>query len=186
MKGLVRLLRLLRPGKLDSFDLAQAEGDVASQLIDEDDEGAEVNRPSGDVSVPNSPVSSRTAAVSDSAFANDDGSRRMSAIVDDDLGWDSKNISRLEHSTIMNCGNLIRCKTHLNFLNFSPSDLCMLHSLEMLYIQPNQDGEDIDPPEPFLLDRDRDSALGSQHSVASARLQSSTLSSVSSSGLRRY
>ena len=90
------MLRLLKPGKLDSFDLAQAEDDVASQLIDEGDEGAEVNRPSGDVSVPNSPVSSRAAATTDSAFANDDESRRMSAVVDDDLGWDSKHFKNLK------------------------------------------------------------------------------------------
>ena len=70
--------------------MAQAEDDVASQLIDDGEGGEEVNRPSGDVSVPNSPASSRTAAASDSAFANDDESRRMSAVLDDDLGWDSK------------------------------------------------------------------------------------------------
>ena len=86
----------LKTRKLDSFDLAQAEDDVASQLIDEGDEGAEVNRPSGDVSVPNSPVSSRAAATTDSAFANDDESRRMSAVVDDDLGWDSKHFKNLK------------------------------------------------------------------------------------------
>ena len=70
----------------------EAEEDVASQLIDDGEGGGEVNRPSGEVSVPNSPVSSRAAAATDSAFANDDESRRMSAVVDDDLGWDSKHL----------------------------------------------------------------------------------------------
>ena len=75
--------------------MAQAEDDVAIQLIDDGEGGEEVNRPSGGVSVPNSPASSRAAAASDSAFANDDESRRMSAVIDDDLGWDSKHFESL-------------------------------------------------------------------------------------------
>ena len=58
---------------------------MASHLIDDGDVGFVVNRPIGEDSVPNSPVSSRAAAATDSAFANDDESRRISAVVEDDL-----------------------------------------------------------------------------------------------------
>ena len=58
---------------------------MASHLIDDGDVGFVVNRPIGEDSVPNSPASSRAAAATDSAFANDDESRRISAVVEDDL-----------------------------------------------------------------------------------------------------
>lgn len=125
-----------RPGELSSLpelpameEEEEADRVVTRSLIESEsgeEGGEEVNRPSG------SPVSSRAAAATDSAFANDDESSRISALVDDDL-----------------------------------------------------DDAEIGPPEPFLLEHDRDSALGSQRSVNSARLQSSTLSSMSSGGLRR-
>ena len=62
----------------------EAERVEVSQLIESGEGGEEVNRPLG------SPVSSRAATATDSAFANDDDSSRISALVDDDLGWSSK------------------------------------------------------------------------------------------------
>ena len=80
-----------RPGELSSLpelpameEEEEAERVVASQLIESGEGGEEVNRPSG------SPVSSRAVAATDSAFANDDESSRISASVEDDLGWSSK------------------------------------------------------------------------------------------------
>ena len=81
-----------RPGELSSLpelpameEEEEADRVVTRSLIESGEEGGEeVNRPSG------SPVSSRAAAATDSAFANDDESSRISALVDDDLGWSSK------------------------------------------------------------------------------------------------
>ena len=80
-----------RPGELSSLpelpameEEEEADRVVTRSLIESGEGGEEVNRPSG------SPVSSRAAAASDSAFANDDESSRISALVDDDLGWSSK------------------------------------------------------------------------------------------------
>ena len=80
-----------RPGELSSLpelpameEEEEADRVVTRSLIESGEGGEEVNRPSG------SPVSSRAAAATDSAFANDDESSRISALVDDDLGWSSK------------------------------------------------------------------------------------------------
>ena len=80
-----------RPGELSSLpelpameEEEEADRVVTRSLIESGEGGEEVNRPSG------SPVSSRAAAATDSAFANDDESSRISALVDDDLGWSAK------------------------------------------------------------------------------------------------
>ena len=82
-----------RPGELSSLpelpameEEEEADRVVTRSLIESEsgEGGEEVNRPSG------SPASSRAAAATDSAFANDDESSRISALVDDDLGWSSK------------------------------------------------------------------------------------------------
>ena len=82
-----------RPGELSSLpelpameEEEEADRVVTRSLVESEsgEGGEEVNRPSG------SPVSSRAAEATDSAFANDDESSRISALVDDDLGWSSK------------------------------------------------------------------------------------------------
>ena len=80
-----------RPGELSSLpelpameEEEEADRVVTRSLIESGEGGDEVNRPSG------SPVSSRAAAATDLAFANDDESGRISALFDDDLGWSSK------------------------------------------------------------------------------------------------
>ena len=84
-----------RPGELSSLpelpameEEEEADRVVTRSLIESEsgEGGEEVNRPAS-----GSPVSSRAAAATDSAFANDDESSRISALVDDDdLGWSSK------------------------------------------------------------------------------------------------